>query len=389
MYTIFKTVPAKGGNVGDLLIGQATEEILDYEYPNIERKRYTSEDELIGNINTVNESDAIIMPGFAIRDVIWYPKLYELIKEDQLETPIYPMGAGWNAFPGNFEHTSVKRYPDEVNQFYHDIAQQTPVFSTREYYSSRVLHQLGIKNTQMIGDCAWYDIESLGESFHRPLSVDKLIFTTPHSTHYQSQAKEVLSMLSNLFPNAEKIFALHAKPGIMEAQLADHAVDMGFSEQNLSHDVSNLTVYNDADLHVGYRCHGHIAALRKRIPSVLVAEDGRGMGFSYSLGGVGGFQGYNLRIPITASERLYQPRNSRLPIVAMEKILREGFNRPTDIVKTAIAPADTSIPDQIKQFIEEEINNNFRRYEGMGEYLDMVYEDELCGFISTLPTPQK
>jgi len=43
-------------------------------------------------------------------------------------------------------------------------------------------------------------------------------------------------------------------------------------------------VYEDFDLHIGYRVHAHLYFLSRRIPSILLSEDVRGSGQAKSLG---------------------------------------------------------------------------------------------------------
>ncbi len=53
---------------------------------------------------------------------------------------------------------------------------------------------------------------------------------------------------------------------------------LGYVEKDLSGAVENLAFYDNIDLHVGYRLHGHISFLRRRKPSFLIAEDSRSFG---------------------------------------------------------------------------------------------------------------
>ncbi len=54
-------------------------------------------------------------------------------------------------------------------------------------------------------------------------------------------------------------------------------------------------------------------------------------------------------------------------------------------LRTSCAPADMGIGEEIRNFLEEEIESGFRRYIGMGRYLDDVYQSSMKPFIHSLP----
>ena len=112
----------------------------------------------------------------------------------------------------------------------------------------------------------------------------------------------------------------------------------------------------------------HLFCYRKRIPSVLVAEDARGTGFTYTLG-TGGFPAYLRAQPV--------------PVNQEQKKVTSGY--ATSLEEYSIAPADMGIDRSIRDFLEEEIESGFRRYIGMGGYLDDVYESVMKPFIRSLP----
>ena len=70
-------------------------------------------------------------------------------------------------------------------------------------------------------------------------------------------------------------------------KLANHALKLGFEVADVSYDADKLNFYNDCDLHIGYRVHAHIYFLSKRLPSILIHEDGRGNGVTEALNSPG------------------------------------------------------------------------------------------------------
>src|SRR4029453_7482424 len=66
--------------------------------------------------------------------------------------------------------------------------------------------------------------------------------------------------------------------------LAAAATALGFKVIDAAFDLSRIAFYKNADLHVGYRVHAHLAFVSYRRPSLLIAEDGRGLGQAETLG---------------------------------------------------------------------------------------------------------
>ena len=54
--------------------------------------------------------------------------------------------------------------------------------------------------------------------------------------------------------------------------------------RDVSYDLDKIAFYDDCDFHLGYRVHAHLYFLSKRLPSILINEDGRGEGMVTSLG---------------------------------------------------------------------------------------------------------
>lgn len=381
VYTILTTFPAHAsGNVGDSLITHSAIEILKHEKGESDFRVFFREDDLGDHLDTINRSRAIIMPGFAIRDHM-YPMVYRFVDNlEQIHVPLIPLGAGWKSFPGDFDDLRQFRYSPETAEFLRYISRQVNKFACREYMTCRVLRNHGIDNAIMVGDCAWYDMSSLGRRMKRPNSIGKLVFTTPHRPAYLSQAKAIVRMLSELFPEAKKYCVLQSVPTGHESEIAEFSRTRGFQVRQASHHVENLSFYQSCDLHVGYRVHGHLAFLRLRNPSVLINEDGRGLGFSYTLG-IGGFD--------AVSRRFAYPPLSK--IIFLKEAFRMAF---WGVLRRAVAPApqfcsqavtDVSISDTIRGFLEEELSSGFRRYVGVSELIDDTYVQAMRNFLHTIP----
>ena len=120
---------------------------------------------------------------------------------------------------------------------------------------------------------------------------------------------------------------------------------LGFSELHLYGDVTNLDVYDDMDLHIGYRLHGHISFLRRRKPSVLLVEDARSYGLAHTPGtDVGCFEALSL----------------------------------------ATLEGDPATPEKAMHFVNDQIGCNFQHYQRVFAFIDKTYAVFIKSYFDSL-----
>lgn len=390
MYVLLTTfLPQGSSNVGDQLIEYSVKNLIDTIKGKSEYVTIFREDPLDDQLEMINEARAIFMPGFPVRDTPMYPGTYQLVQDlGRLRVPLIPIGGNWNTYPGDAVSRERVQFSEETIRFLRFVADQVDVISMREYLACRVLHKHGITNTLMTGDPVWYDFATLGKPMRRPTRINKLVFSPPLSAYYVEQAERVITMLAELFPQAVRICALHladrvtAGAGAREARdaalrpevaeknqrIRQFAMDNGFDVRDVSKDLSLLKFYESCDLHVGYECHAHLYFLRHRIPSVLIAEDARGVGFNYTLG-VGGFDGF-VRCQTGPWETGRSP-------------LTSGYC--VNLSELSLAPPSLDVQDQVRDFLSEELESGFRRYIGVSDFIDETFEKSMKPFIESLP----
>lgn len=394
MYTVLSTFAQKGsGHIGDKLIEDSIERLINLEKGEQEYFVLFRETSLEEYLDTVNRSKAVLLPAMAIRDNPVYPFAYRLVVDlTRIKVPIIPLGANYNVYPGDRETRKTLRFSKETEDFIRYISRQTDAFSCREYHTARLLKNHGVENTVMTGDPTWYDPDYFGKAFKRPNSIAKVVFSPPMSPFYVAQAKTIIKMITTLFPEAEKYCAMQVadsssaerevgedfiaeKSAALSPEAAEKnrkirafAKENGFEVKELSHDIKRMDFLSQCDLHVGYECHVHLYCYRKRLPSVLITEDARGVGFSYTLGS-GGFTG-----PVRAQRSLSKP---------LLKTVTSGY--ATGLNEYSLAPADMDLHEVISDFLKEELESGFRRYIGMGALLDDAYENAMKPFIQKLP----
>jgi hypothetical protein len=394
-YTILTTFPAlrSSANVGDQLITVAVKELIEREKGPVQFLTVFREDPLDDLLDQINETSAVLMPGFPIRDVPMYPGCYRLTADlDRIRPPLIPIGANWNIYPGDGTSRIGLRYSEATLGFLRRVAAGVEAISCREDTVRDVLRRHGIKNTVMTGDPAWYDPAFFGHPMYRPEFVRTVVFSPPLSAAYREQGLSVLRCLRRIFPTARGICAMHLtdqknspfadksetndasmRPDIAEknAAIREEARLLGFEVLELAGDVERLSIYQQCDLHVGYECHAHLSFFRYRRPSVLIAEDARGVGFNYTLGiGAGGMVGFVRR-------RTDLPHAENRGGTSGYCVSDEDF---------ALAPAREDLDEELEQYLREELDSRFRRFLGISAYLDETYETRMAPFLRALPS---
>ncbi len=391
-YTVLTTFPGgrSSANVGDQLIEMALKRLVEREKGPAIFLTIFREDPLDEQLDEINSTAAILLPAFPIRDVPMHPGCYRLVPDlDRIRVPLIPIGANWNVYPGDAESRRQLRYSPETTAFLRRVAAGIPQISCREHFVCEVLRQHGIENTIMTGDPAWYDAARFGRPMHRPEKIARVVFSPPLSAFYRTQAEEVLVLLAELFPGAERYCAIHlADAGVspfadkrptndasMRSDVAEknafvrrRARELGYEVREMAGDMAKLDFYRECDLHVGYECHAHLGFFRQRRPSVLIAEDARGVGFNYTFG-VGGFDGFVRRGPGSV------------------RSAKEGGTSGYCVSEAefASAPARPDLVPVLRQFLREECESRFRRYVGVAAYLDETYDQVMAPFLRSPP----
>lgn len=390
MYTILTTCPPYGSqNVGDKLIEQRTKDLVTAEKQDSDFLTIFREEPLDEHLAEVNSTRAVLMPAFPIRDTPMHPGTYRLVSDlARIRVPLIPIGANWNVYPGDRRSRREVWYSRETTRFLKYVAENVAAVSCREYYTADVLNTHGIYNTAMTGDPAWFLLSAVGRPMRRPSSVDSFVFSPPLSPFYVEQAKQVMATAKALFPTAQAYCAFHlfdssstaaedaprensaamsADVTTKNRRIKEYAEELGYEIREMAGDLANLELYENCRLHVGYECHAHLNFISRRIPSVLIAEDARGVGFNYTLG-VGGVDGFVRAQRAVESE---------------QKTITSGYC--TSLAELAVAPPRTDVHLEIRDFLRHELDSGFRRYIGLADYLDDVFENRMRPFIRDLP----
>ena len=128
-------------------------------------------------------------------------------------------------------------------------------------------------------------------------------------------------------------------------------------------------VYDEAEIHVGYRLHAHLYFLSHRKPSFLLEEDGRGRGASEALG---------LRGVPAWSRAACDSLLAELPIgTRIRSIARKAL-------KAGLKPRGDAV-EEIMAMVKEEVANGFARFQGLHQAIAQYYREAMVPFLNTLP----
>ena len=120
-----------------------------------------------------------------------------------------------------------------------------------------------------------------------------------------------------------------------------------------------FSVYDDCDLHIGFRVHAHIYNLSKRNRTILLEEDGRGAGVNEALG--------------LSSIHAYDYDDSR-------SVKQQLLNK---IGKKQISYTNEYLNSEILRYIEHLNYTNWIEYDLAFNRMQFYYE-KLCRHISRI-----
>ncbi len=149
-------------------------------------------------------------------------------------------------------------------------------------------------------------------------------------------------------------------------QLAQTASELGYEVMDTSYGLENVSFYEECDLHVGYRVHGHIYFLAKRKPSFLIHEDGRGRGASEALG-LPGIQGWERTLAGRVAAKVKEPH--------LSSILGA---RALDV------RARKAVAEELEGYIKDELESGFDRFISLPQTIRNHYQS-MVQFLEAIP----
>lgn len=301
-YLILSTYPGIGSrNSGDDLIAKSLADLI---------KTVKGKNSCVDIVSIVDKGLKDV-PNFSKYKAILAPALRPTLKGNEVapvkrklfldeakikSIPVFAIGAAWNTYPGTIKQShNLKLDENDKKQLLEhfgptNTAKNLGLISCRDITTENLLRNNGIECYGTTGDCALFDYHLLGTEPLLPKNLKKIAISMPHNRDHWNMACSLASKLKKEF-TCEVFITFHGYHGNLNT-LKNLILDVRWKHEQLNYiDLSGgaekLKFYNDIDTHIGFRLHAHIWFLRNRKPSLLIAEDGRGLGHLATVNGLG------------------------------------------------------------------------------------------------------
>ncbi|UOQ44131.1 polysaccharide pyruvyl transferase family protein [Halobacillus salinarum] len=168
----------------------------------------------------------------------------------------------------------------------HDEGVSMGAVSCRDKFTEVLMKNNGVECFGTTGDCALFDLELLFRKPVLPKKINSIALSMPHIKEHWPMAYQLALRLKEEF-SCYVYLTFHGYHGKLSDHIDPEWTCEAIKVIDLSGSYRRLSFYKHVDVHVGFRLHGHIWFLRHRKPSLLIAEDGRGLSHLYTVKGLG------------------------------------------------------------------------------------------------------
>ncbi len=283
--SIISTYPSHGSkNIGDRLIEESTKKIL-YDVLGVSDFHTIWREDIKNNVSLINQSSIMVFACLAIRNDM-FPRIYSMPESiSDITIPLLVISAGTSLSHSEIvscELGSDASFDKATISGIRAIRSKSIGFSCRGEVTFNVLNQMQINDIAMIGDVAFYEPRFDEQRFKKINSIRKIAVSTPHYPKiYKEHFFDLLFSLRQEFPKSEIHVIVH---GTSDWLFSKNLEKFNCEIHDIyMKDLDSLDIYSEMDIHIGYRIHAHVSALKRRIPSYLFAIDGRGVDYCRTL----------------------------------------------------------------------------------------------------------
>ena len=344
---IVSTYPEFGSrNIGDQLIVDCLIDIVDsFGISSVDV--VWRADEWANISNKILGADHIFFACLAVRPNMHrkeYPYLKNIIK---CGVPFSVVSAGTD-LPVNCKRSIFNDVSNETLELLDEINRGATVITTRGVLTQEFFHIHGFNRAKFTGDVAFYSKLFKGVPFGVGKDIKNIVVSDPHrSSFYMKSFQRLIEGVRSLFPSAKVRVAIHGVNPAIETVCSQMKVP---ATRVYEDPKRGLEIYNDADLHVGYRVHGHVSALKRRIYSYLLEQDGRGCDY-----------GLTINRKISAPNYLHEDDDS---------VVLHYFKKIFSLVSSYKLSASSAPADEIVSMIRADKENGFVRFYGLERQID-------------------
>ena len=272
-----------GANPGDSLLTENAKAILNNVFKGKCICEVSFAEKPESYIDQINSADICFFTTISYHnyDVFVY---YNLIKK--IKIPVIAMAS--SCALQRFNIIQDYKLSKEIKEAINIVNSYSDIIPVRDVFTKFVLDKNGREKVELTGDLGCFNFGNPIQKIRHPSEIKKILITTGHQPDYNNQMLDIVSYLVKKFPKAEIVYSSHGKTfDFGKTNLKD-----SIKIEDASVTCDKMDFYQNFDLHVGYRLHGHIKCLSIGIPSILMAEDFRGVGQQYTLGNVGVFKAF-------------------------------------------------------------------------------------------------
>lgn len=345
---IVSTYPEYGSkNIGDMLITNKLKELIsefgDFDITVVWRAAPWDSVKKV-----ILSADHVFFACLAIRPFMHkneYPYLEKVI-DNEINFSVISAGT---ALPIN----TPNRISDSLGKFTVELLRRVnnkaTVKTTRGALSQEACRLFGLDQFEFSGDIAFYNPLYSDMKFEEGKSIRKIVISDPHqSGMYLNSFKTLYFGLLELFPESEIVVAQHGVNEDIDSLCKSEGIE---SIKIYESPDGGLDVYNDADLHVGFRVHAHVSALSRRIYSYLLEQDGRGCDYGLTINQKISIPNYPILVP-------------SLGIKSVVKKLVKG-----EFIYSSYVPVSPA--EQLIALIRADREFSFRKFIGLEEQIEL------------------
>lgn len=298
-----------------------------------------------------------------------HPKDIPFISDlSSIEVPMINVGGGWFGIDNRYATVANYEIDDSSIQLLKKIEASAECLSCRDWYTVNMLKEKGF-NAEMHGCPAWYDIKRVASSEVRAIKgIRKICISDPANLNNLGATAKLIELIRTNYPISEIVFVFHrgawepeegkrgeTRRALLEPVLRENKIEW----IDISGGYEGFSVYDDCDLHIGFRVHAHIYNLSRRNRTILLEEDGRGAGVNEALG--------------LSSIHAYDYNDSR-------RSMRDLFKRVGD---DPTSHTNTYLNSEMLRYLEHLNYTNWLEYDLAFNRMQFYY-DKLCKHISRI-----
>ena len=275
-------------NAGDFLIKNRAIALLKYFYPDSEIVEYYRNQSLEEEIPEINTCDILIFAGGPGYCNEFYPMLAPITDDlNKIKIPVMLLGMGW--WEHNLDVNSQYSYQFErpMRELFQKTTESGLKIGCRDVATVNVMRNNGYDNIIMTGCPAWYDLNYIGTSRYtgRGLAAcRKICISDCGNMVHNGLAIVLMKYIRSFFGQCEIYYVCHEEFKDDGHEVETVMKELGIHLVDISGGDEGFAIYDDCDLHIGFRVHAHIYNLSRRNLSILLEEDTRGSSLNETLG---------------------------------------------------------------------------------------------------------